>query len=261
MTDCAGVWSATVPALNNLVTGATGGVHAPRLQGVDAVGLGLRNDGTSGGFYDQPLLGSAYNSADAGVTLLAWMSIVSFSQTAVVVGSISDNNFRNFDLRTNTAGRLAAVVDSTLTTGRTVSTEGTADTNVTNWGVGLGVARLDKGAVSVRWISLSKVLSGDSTWAGEVGGRRAYVLYSGDRNGGPVVTSGATLYVAAVVNRAIGDDELLGDVYPRGFDWFFSADPIRLYSFPSGPIIPTLSAVTMSNILQNSATTNIQLTF
>lgn len=41
----------------------------------------------------------------------------------------------------------------------------------------------------------------------------------------------------------------------------FRADPIRIYSFPSGPIIPYISSVTMSNVSQNSAKTNIQLTF
>lgn len=41
----------------------------------------------------------------------------------------------------------------------------------------------------------------------------------------------------------------------------FRADPIRIYSLPTGPIIPYISSVTMSNISQNSATTNIQLTF
>ena len=41
----------------------------------------------------------------------------------------------------------------------------------------------------------------------------------------------------------------------------FRADPIRIYSLPTGPIIPSISAVTMGNILQTSATTNVQLVF
>ena len=41
----------------------------------------------------------------------------------------------------------------------------------------------------------------------------------------------------------------------------FHADPIRIYSLPTGAIIPYISSVTMGNISQNSATTSIQLTF
>lgn len=41
----------------------------------------------------------------------------------------------------------------------------------------------------------------------------------------------------------------------------FRADPIRIYSFPSGPIIPSLSALTTSNITSSGARHSLTLTY
>jgi hypothetical protein len=41
----------------------------------------------------------------------------------------------------------------------------------------------------------------------------------------------------------------------------FRADPIRIYSLPPGPIIPTLSGLTTSNITSSGARHSLTLTF
>jgi len=41
----------------------------------------------------------------------------------------------------------------------------------------------------------------------------------------------------------------------------FRADPVRIYSFPSGPIIPALSGLTTTNITQSGARHSLTLTF
>lgn len=41
----------------------------------------------------------------------------------------------------------------------------------------------------------------------------------------------------------------------------FRVDPIRIYSFPSGPIIPALSGLTTTNITQSGARHSLTLTF
>lgn len=41
----------------------------------------------------------------------------------------------------------------------------------------------------------------------------------------------------------------------------FRADPVRIYSFPSGPIIPTLSGLTTSHITSSGARHSLTLTF
>ena len=41
----------------------------------------------------------------------------------------------------------------------------------------------------------------------------------------------------------------------------FRADPVRIYSFPSGPIIPSISGLTTSNITSSGARHSLTLTY
>lgn len=69
---------------------------------------------------------------------------------------------------------------------------------------------------------------------------------------------GSVLF-AAFWLRALGDEELRS---LNNNPWqLFRADPIRIYSFPSGPIIPTLSGLTTTNITQSGARHSLTLTF
>lgn len=69
----------------------------------------------------------------------------------------------------------------------------------------------------------------------------------------------AAVNLGAAINDAI-DDSAAASLSANPWQ-LFKADPVRIYSFPIGPIIPTITSVGMTNILQNSATANIQLTF
>lgn len=94
-------------------------------------------------------------------------------------------------------------------------------------------------------------------------------------NNAPIPTQEITLGCArrsTSDNAAVAEFELFG-LYPRALDeiearelsknpWqLFRADPIRIYSFPTGPIIPTISGLSTTNITQTGARHSLTLTY
>jgi hypothetical protein len=67
------------------------------------------------------------------------------------------------------------------------------------------------------------------------------------------------LYGAGIIDGALPYDAAI-DLSANPWQ-LFRADPIRIYSFPSGPIIPTLSGLTTTNITQSGARHSLTLTF
>lgn len=69
-----------------------------------------------------------------------------------------------------------------------------------------------------------------------------------------------TVISALIVHRRNVADAEARELYSNPWQ-LFRADPIRIYSFPSGPIIPTLSGLTTSNITSSGARHSLTLTF
>lgn len=66
-------------------------------------------------------------------------------------------------------------------------------------------------------------------------------------------------YWGALFTRALDDDEMRA---LAANPWqLFRADPVRIYSFPTGPIIPVLSGLTTTAITQSGARHSLTLTF
>ena len=74
-------------------------------------------------------------------------------------------------------------------------------------------------------------------------------------------TSGAMDFLSLAYRwgRVLADSEIF-DLEKTPWQ-LFRADPIRIYSFPSGPIIPALSGLTTTNITQSGARHSLTLTF
>ncbi|MDI3489568.1 MAG: hypothetical protein PWP11_845 [Thauera sp.] len=78
---------------------------------------------------------------------------------------------------------------------------------------------------------------------------------------GQSAASGAMdfLSIAYRWGRVLADSEIF-DLEKAPWQ-LFRADPVRIYSFPSGPIIPTLSGLTTTNITQSGARHSLTLTY
>lgn len=106
-------------------------------------------------------------------------------------------------------------------------------------------------------------VNGRFVWAGSYGGDIDYsrtdmgLMLLGYGLG--VSSFRGLLYSAGVLNGVM-DDDAAEDFSANPWQ-LFRADPIRIYSFPSGPIIPTLSGLTTTNITQSGARHSLTLTF
>ena len=113
------------------------------------------------------------------------------------------------------------------------------------------------------YMFLDGVFCGEQSRTGDNTFRYEYLCAGGLRRGATDLQGGnvSVNMVAAIGGRGNPPGlEAVRDLSRNPWQ-LFKADPVRIYSFPSGPIIPTITSVGMTNILQNSATANIQLTF
>ena len=82
-----------------------------------------------------------------------------------------------------------------------------------------------------------------------------FVARHGDDGSG----GGASIGIA-IFGAAAWDDSLHNEIAATPYQ-IFRADPIRIYSFPSGPILPTLSGLTTSHITSSGARHSLTLTY
>lgn len=144
-------------------------------------------------------------------------------------------------------------------------------TSIGNWDIRIGGTNYTQGGVSAVDTWYDVVVTGSTTSAQLYvdtsvvisGGAPASGTLGDLHMGADILGGGGSWDVdfewLALWSRALSADEvraLASSPYE-----IYKDEPVRIYSLPSGPIIPYISSVTMSNILQNSATTNIQLTF